>query len=85
MTGRAHYLNRDYRAALKEFKYVQLHAEHMVQDHFDYYQYMIRKMTLKSIEDLMTFADKTLKTNRTVIKNAISYLRLTNRIVKVRE
>ena len=46
---------------------------------------MIRKMTLKSIEDLMTFADKTLKTNRTVIKNAISYLRLTNRIVKVRE
>jgi len=30
MTGRAHFINKDYRQALKEYKYVQLHAEHMV-------------------------------------------------------
>ena len=29
MTGRAHYINKDYRRALKEYKYVQLHAEHI--------------------------------------------------------
>ena len=61
MTGRAHYINGDLRKALKEFKYVQLHAQHIVQDHYDYYQYMLRKLTLKSFEDLMTFADKTLR------------------------
>lgn len=33
----------------------------MVQDHFDYYQYMLRKFTLKSFGDLITFADRTLK------------------------
>jgi len=85
MTGRAHYMNKDYRQALKEFKYIQLHAEHMVQDHYDYYQYCMRKFTLKTFEDLMTFADKTLKQNRTVIKNAISYLRLIHRVNKEKE
>jgi len=30
MSGRAHYQNNNYRQALKEFKYVQLHAEHIV-------------------------------------------------------
>mmetsp|Transcript_18114 Transcript_18114/g.22634 ORF Transcript_18114/g.22634 Transcript_18114/m.22634 type:complete len:174 (+) Transcript_18114:1649-2170(+) len=85
MCGRAHYTNSNYRQALKDFKYVQLHSEHMVQDHYDYYQYMFRKFTLKSFEDLMTFADKTLKQNRTVIKAAISYLRLAHRVSKVRE
>ena len=60
MTGRAHFINKDYRKALKELKYVQLHAEHMVQDHYDYYQYTMRKFTLKTFEDLLTFADKTL-------------------------
>ena len=85
MCGRAHYQNGNYRQALKELKYTQLHAEHMVQDHYDYYQYMFRKFTLKSFEDLLKFADKTLKQNRTVIKNAISYLRLAHRISKVVE
>ena len=33
----------------------------------------------------MTFADTTLKQNRTVIKNAISYLTLTHRVEKERE
>ena len=61
MCGRAHYQNGNYRQALKELKYTQLHAEHMVQDHYDYYQYMFRKFTLKSFEDLLKFADKTLK------------------------
>ena len=54
----------------------------MVQDHYDYYQYTMRKFTLKTFEDLMTFADKTLKQNRTVIKNAMSYLRLAHRVAK---
>jgi len=45
----------------------------------------MRRFTLKSFEDLLTFADKTLKQNRTVIKNAISYLRLTHRIEKEKE
>jgi len=45
---------------------------------------MLRKFTLKSFEDLMTFADKTLKQNRTVIKAAISYLRLAHRVDKQR-
>lgn len=85
MTGRAHYINKDYRKALKEFKYVQLHAEHMVQDHYDYYQYTMRRFTLKTFEDLLTFADTTLKQNRTVIKNAISYLRLMHRVEKEKE
>lgn len=57
----------------------------MVQDHYDYYQYTLRKFTLKTFEDLMTFADTTLKQNRTVIKNAISYLTLTHRVEKERE
>lgn len=57
----------------------------MVQDHYDYYQYMLRKFTLKSFEDLMTFADKTLKKNRTVIKGAINYIRLAHRVNKERE
>jgi len=48
----------------------------MVEDHYDYYQYMMRRFTLKSFDDLLTFADSTLKQNRTVIKNALSYLRL---------
>ena len=52
----------------------------MVQDHFDYYQYMLRKFTLKSFGDLITFADRTLKQNRTVITAAISYLRLAHRV-----
>ena len=52
----------------------------MVQDQYDYYQYTMRKFTLKTFEDLMTFADTTLKQNRTVIKNAISYLRLAHRV-----
>lgn len=82
MCGRAHYNNGEYRLALKELKYVQLHAEHIVQDHFDYYQFMFRKFTLKSFQDLMTFADKTLKQNRTVITAAIAYLRLTHRVNK---
>jgi len=46
---------------------------------------MLRKFTLKSFEDLMTFADKTLKQNRTVIKAAISYVRLAHRVDKERE
>lgn len=45
----------------------------------------MRRFTLKTFEDLLTFADKTLKQNRTVIKNAISYLRLTHRIEKEKE
>ena len=57
----------------------------MVQDHFDYYQYMLRKFTLKSFGDLITFADRTLKQNRTVITAAISYLRLAHRVQKERE
>ncbi len=61
MTGRAHYMNKNFRSALKEFSYVQLHAERMVQDHYDYYQFMFRKFTLKSFEDLIAFADKTMK------------------------
>jgi len=82
MTGKAHYMNKDYRQALKEFKYMQLHAEHMVEDHYDYYQFMFRKFTLKSFEDLMTFADKTLKQNREVIQGAINYLRLDHQVQK---
>ena len=82
MTGRSHYLNRSYRQALKEFKWVQLHCQHMVEDHYDYYQYMMRRFTLKSFDDLLTFADTTLKQNRTVIKNALSYLRLAHRVQK---
>ena len=85
MCGRAHYANGSYRQALKELKFVQLHQEHMVQDFYDYYQYSLRRFTLKSFEDLMTFADKTLVQNRTVIKAAISMLRLEHRISKVRE
>lgn len=39
MTGRASYELGEYQQALKNLKYVQLHAEHIVQDHYDYYQY----------------------------------------------
>ena len=56
----------------------------MVQDHYDYYQYCCRRFTLKTFEDLLTFADRTLKQNRTVIKTAISYLRLMHRVQKER-
>lgn len=45
----------------------------------------MRRFTLKTFEDLLTFADKTLKQNRTVIKNAISYLRLQHRVTKNKE
>ena len=58
MTGRGHYLSNNFKDALKQFRYVQLHAEHMVQDQIDYYQYSIRRFTLKSFEDLLAFADK---------------------------
>jgi len=54
----------------------------MVEDHYDYYQFMFRKFTLKSFEDLITFADKTLKQNREVIQGAINYLRLDHRVQK---
>ena len=57
----------------------------MVADHFDYYQYMMRKFTLKSFFDLVEFADRTLLKNRTVIKNAISYLRLAHKVKKEQE
>ena len=57
----------------------------MTQDDFyDYYFYMHRRFTLKSFEDLCTFADRTLKQNRTVIKNAISYIRLQNKVKRER-
>lgn len=85
MTGRACYELSDYQLALKNLKYVQLHSEHIVQDHYDYYQYTLRKFTMKTFEDLITFADKTLLTNRTVTKTAMDFLRLDHRISKVRE
>lgn len=62
-----------------------MHSEHIVQDHYDYYQYIFRKFTLKSFEDLITFADSTLLKNRTVIKTALSFMRLDHQVGKVRE
>ena len=46
---------------------------------------MFRKFTLQSFQELLTFADKTLKQNRTVIRAAIAYIRLAHRVSKVRE
>ena len=45
----------------------------------------MRKFTLKSFEDLLTFADKTLLQNRTVIKAALGFIRLDHRVAKVRD
>jgi len=57
----------------------------MVQDQYDYYQYTIRRFTLRTFEDLISFADKTLLQNRTIIKTALCYLRLDRKMSKVAE
>ena len=62
-----------------------MHAEHMVQDLYDYYSYSMRRFTLQAFEDMIVFADKTIWQNRTVARTAVSLIRLEHRINKVRD
>ena len=43
-----------------------MHAEHMVQDMYEYYGYTMRRFTLQAFEDMLKFADDILYKNRTL-------------------
>ena len=84
-TARSHYANGQYREALKELWHVTMHAEHMVQDLYDYYGYSMRRFTLQAFEDMLTFADNTLYKNRTMAQTAISLIRLEHKVGKIKD
>ena len=62
-----------------------MHAEHIVQDLYDYYGYSMRRFTLQAFEDMLTFADNILYKNRTMAATAISFIRLEHKVSKIRD
>jgi hypothetical protein len=57
----------------------------MSQDQYDYYLYSIRRFTLKAFEGFVKLMDVRVYQNSTVIKSAISLIRLHHRVDKNRE
>jgi len=58
-TGRSHYANKEYRQSLKEYWHVVWHSYNMHDDLQDYYGYSMRRYSLQTFEDMLTFSDKT--------------------------
>lgn len=45
----------------------------------------MRRFTLQAFEDMLTFIDKTVWQNRTVVRTAVSLMKLEHKVMKVKE
>mmetsp|Transcript_16311 Transcript_16311/g.25210 ORF Transcript_16311/g.25210 Transcript_16311/m.25210 type:complete len:627 (+) Transcript_16311:395-2275(+) len=77
--GKAHYRLNDFRQALKQFNYIDLHLETMLDDCYDFHHYSFRKVTINHYLQMIQFQDEAFQ-GKWPIRGCLGFLRTLSKI-----